>query len=812
MATGEGKTLTAGLAACVAGVAGMPVHVVTVNDYLAERDAATLGPLYAFAGLRVGVVHHGIEPAERRLAYACDVTYCTNKELVFDYLRDRVAAGGRASAAQLRSRQLYDGAALQPPLLRGLHFAIVDECDSILVDEARTPLILAVKAGPVDHAAALPQALRIAGGLERGLHWSLNAARREIRLTDAGRAQATTACQDLGVPWPAAHVREHLVVQALCALHLYRRDHQYLVDADGKVQIIDEYTGRVLPGRTWEQGLHQMIETKEGVPLSEQTRTLARITYQRFFCRYLRLAGMTGTARELAHELSVVYRLETVVVPTHRPVVRTVLKARLCADAASKWQAVAAFAAQRQAAGQPVLVGTRSVEASEELSAVLASRAVEHQVLNARQDAEEAAIVAAAGRRGAVTVATNMAGRGTDIALGEGAAGLGGLCVVLTEFHESPRIDRQLFGRGRARGPRMRCRDRGARRRAVRPAWRRRLQAAALGAADASRADGVLDRRRARGGTASRGAHARPHPARHLAAGSATRQDDVHFRGPDMNRTLISLLTLALPWSAWAEMAAPAGGPKPGSGGYACLIEPMQRIELRSPVEGRIAAIHAERGAEVRKGQILVELDTASERAALEGARFRAHMQGQIRSADSRLSAAKEKFQRRDELLKEKFIANQDRDDALAELNQADAAAAEARDNQRLAALEQQRLAELVEQRRLRSPVNGIVTERLQGVGEIAQAGDGARPVLRLAQTQPLRVEVVLPVAMLGKVKVGSTGIVEPEPPLGGRHVATVTIVDRVVDSASGTFGVRLELNNPKGSITAGVKCRTRFE
>ncbi|NNU43763.1 efflux RND transporter periplasmic adaptor subunit [Ramlibacter sp. B156] len=279
-----------------------------------------------------------------------------------------------------------------------------------------------------------------------------------------------------------------------------------------------------------------------------------------------------------------------------------------------------------------------------------------------------------------------------------------------------------------------------------------------------------------------------------------------------MNRTLISLLTLALPWSAWAEMAAPAGGPKPGSGGYACLIEPMQRIELRSPVEGRIAAIHAERGAEVRKGQILVELDTASERAALEGARFRAHMQGQIRSADSRLSAAKEKFQRRDELLKEKFIANQDRDDALAELNQADAAAAEARDNQRLAALEQQRLAELVEQRRLRSPVNGIVTERLQGVGEIAQAGDGARPVLRLAQTQPLRVEVVLPVAMLGKVKVGSTGIVEPEPPLGGRHVATVTIVDRVVDSASGTFGVRLELNNPKGSITAGVKCRTRFE
>jgi len=269
-----------------------------------------------------------------------------------------------------------------------------------------------------------------------------------------------------------------------------------------------------------------------------------------------------------------------------------------------------------------------------------------------------------------------------------------------------------------------------------------------------------------------------------------------------MTPAILLFLGLSLP----AVAAAQAGS------GFNCLIEPMQRIELRSPVEGRIAAIHVERGAEVRKGQILVELDTGAERAALDGARYRAVMEGQLKSADSRLAAAREKFQRRDELLKEKYIANQDRDDALAEMRVAEANLVEARDNQRLAAIEQQRLAELVEQRRLRAPFNGVVTERLQGVGEVAQAGESARAILRLAQTQPLRVEVVLPVAMYGKVRTGSKAVVEAEAPLSGRYVGTVTIVDKVVDSASGTFGVRLELPNPKGDIPAGVKCRTRFE
>ena len=446
MQTGEGKTLTAGLAACLAGLAGVPVHVVTVNDYLAHRDAATLGPLYALAGLSVGVIAHDVEPDERVRAYASDIAYCTGKELVFDYLRDRVATGGRANAAQLGARRLF-GARAQGTRLRGLHFAIVDEADGILIDEARTPLILAERAGEVEHAQAFPRAIALAATLEPWRHFELEPALRAVRLTDAGHRALALASAGLGPPWGSPRAREHLALQALRALHLFHRDQHYLVDPERKIQIIDEYTGRVLPGRSWEQGLHQMVEAKEDVPLSEQTLTVARITYQRFFCRYLRLAGMTGTARETARELAAVYRLDTVEIPTHRPCLRRMLPARLCVDAQAKWEMVADCVADAHRLGQPTLVGTRSLAASECLAAVLTARGLPHVVLNARQDADEATIVAAAGQRGAITVATNMAGRGTDIALGEGVAALGGLRVILTEFHESPRIDRQLFGR-----------------------------------------------------------------------------------------------------------------------------------------------------------------------------------------------------------------------------------------------------------------------------------------------------------------------------------------------------------------------------
>ncbi len=456
MQTGEGKTLTAGLAACLVASAGVPVHVVTVNDYLAERDAEKQAPLFSFAGLSVGVVIHGKTPEEKRAAYACDIAYCTGKEMVFDYLRDRVAEGGRASVAQLRGRQLF-GALSTPPVLRGLHYAIVDEADSILIDEARTPLILAVKAGPVENAEELPRALALAVTLQPDEDYLLDESRRDVRLTRTGRDRVTAATAGWGGPWRAFHVREHLMTQALRAQRLFLRDQHYLVDGEGAVQIIDEYTGRVLPGRTWEQGLHQMIECKEGVALSERTQTLARITYQRFFARYLCLSGMTGTAREMAGELSVVYRLDTVSIPTHRPSARRRLPDLVSRYRDEKWQAVANEIASRQARGQPVLVGTRSVEASEALSQRLNAMGVPHAVINARQDAGEAEVIAQAGQRGAVTVATNMAGRGTDISLGDGVEALGGLFVILTEYHESPRIDRQLLGRCARQGQPGQC-------------------------------------------------------------------------------------------------------------------------------------------------------------------------------------------------------------------------------------------------------------------------------------------------------------------------------------------------------------------
>ncbi len=267
--------------------------------------------------------------------------------------------------------------------------------------------------------------------------------------------------------------------------------------------------------------------------------------------------------------------------------------------------------------------------------------------------------------------------------------------------------------------------------------------------------------------------------------------------------TAVAVLSLVL--GAGTAGAADAGA------GYTCLIEPFQRVELRSPVEARIQAMHVDRGSEVKRGQVLVELDSAAEKVALEAARYRAVMEGQIKTAESKLTGAKEKFQRRDQLVAEKFISAQDRDDSLADMRIAEASLVEAKDNRRLAAIEEQRLSELLEQRRLRSPFNGVVTERLKHVGEMATTGENARPVLRLAQTHPLRVEVVLPVALFGQLKVGQRATVETEPPLSARYQATVSIVDRVVDSASGTFGVRLELPNPQGTIPAGVKCRVNF-
>ena len=457
MQTGEGKTLTAGLAAVIAACARLPVHVITVNDYLAERDAAKLKPMCDFLGLLVGVVLTPMSLDQRRPAYASDITYITGKELVFDYLKDKVATQGGRSRSQLDFEGWLDGDANGAKngrtLLRGLHFAIVDEADSIFIDEARTPLILSLNAGASDNVALYQSAIRLARQLERGLHFRIRLATRELDLTDHGRSVIAELGlkMGLGPDWSVKVAREHHVSQALRALHLFQRDQHYVLK-DDKVLIVDEQTGRVMPGRTWEHGLHQMIEVKEGIALSDQARTVARITYQRFFRRYLLLAGMTGTAREVQDELWTVYGLQTVVVPTHRPSQRRVWSLRCLPNEAAKWSQVCEQVARLHAQGRPVLVGTRSVAASHALAAALQAHGVPHRVLNALQDAHEAELVETAGERGRVTVATNMAGRGTDIVLGPGVAELGGLHVILTEFHESRRVDRQLFGRAARQG------------------------------------------------------------------------------------------------------------------------------------------------------------------------------------------------------------------------------------------------------------------------------------------------------------------------------------------------------------------------
>jgi preprotein translocase subunit SecA len=452
METGEGKTLAATLPACAAALAGIPVHIVTVNDFLVLRDAAWMKPLYSFLGLTVGTITEGMAPEARRVAYACDITYCTNKQLVFDYLKDRLMLGQESRTLHLQIEGLHaEYPRTRRLLLRGLCFVIVDEADSVLVDEARTPLIISNVGDASEERRIYGEAIAVARELATGLDFSIRPREREVDLTARGRLRAAELAEPYGGLWIGPRRREELVRRALSALYLFQRDKQYLVRA-GKVQIVDEYTGRVMADRSWERGLHQMIEAKEGCEITGQQETLARISYQRFFRRYLRIAGMTGTAREVARELWSVYRLPVVSIPTNRPVQRRRLPDEVHLGADAKWRAIVESLRRLHEAGRPVLVGTRSVAASEHLSELLAAAGLPHQVLNARQDQEEAKVIAAAGERGRITVATNMAGRGTDIRLGPGVAELGGLHVLATERHDARRIDRQLFGRGGRQG------------------------------------------------------------------------------------------------------------------------------------------------------------------------------------------------------------------------------------------------------------------------------------------------------------------------------------------------------------------------
>jgi preprotein translocase subunit SecA len=453
MATGEGKTLTAALAVATAALAGIPVHVVTVNDYLAERDAEIMAPMYRFLALRVSTVVNATPAESRRAAYQCDITYCTNKELAFDYLKDRVALARSGGRMQMALDSLNTPGCHAPPLLlRGLHFAIVDEADSIFIDEARTPLILSASVPGDEEASMVQSAMVFARQLDRDADYLVHERERRIELTPAGRGRIAGFVHEMAGVWASSRARCEVIEQALSALHLFERDQQYVV-LDGKVQIVDEFTGRILADRSWENGLHQMIEAKEGCPLSDRRVTLARITYQRLFKRYVRLAGMTGTGREVAGEIWSTFGLRTMAIPPHRPSLRHNMPGRLYRTAPDKWQAVAQRVRELAVEqGRPVLVGTRSVEASEQLSGLLHAAGVPHVLLNAKQDKDEAQAIAAAGSTGRVTVATNLAGRGTDIRLGPGAAERGGLHVILTECHASARVDRQLIGRGARQG------------------------------------------------------------------------------------------------------------------------------------------------------------------------------------------------------------------------------------------------------------------------------------------------------------------------------------------------------------------------
>ncbi len=447
METGEGKTLTATLPACTAALAGVPVHIITVNDYLADRDANWMEPVYRALGLSVGTIKHGMGPEARRAAYRCDITYCTNKEVTFDYLRDRIVLWDRPSQIRLRVERLYgERSRVRHLLLRGLHFGIVDEADSVMIDEARTPLIISAEGDSDDEQSVYQQALGLARKLVPGKDFLVLETERSLEITDQGKSRI----EEIG-SWDVKmfinrQQREELARQALVALNLFSRDKHYLVK-DGKVQIVDEYTGRLMPDRSWERGLHQLIEIKENCEVTKRKETQARISYQRFFRRYLQLAGMTGTAREVAGELWSIYRLRVVTVPTNKPLHRNYLSNQVYPTAGRRWESVVSRISNMYRKGRPVLVGTRSVAASEHLSRLLGNAGLPHRVLNARQDKEEAEIIAQAGEYSRITVATNMAGRGTDIRLAQGVAELGGLHVIATERHEARRIDRQLFGR-----------------------------------------------------------------------------------------------------------------------------------------------------------------------------------------------------------------------------------------------------------------------------------------------------------------------------------------------------------------------------
>ena len=431
MRTGEGKTLTATMPVYLNALSGDGVHVVTVNEYLSTRDAKEMGELYNFLGLSVGVNLTGQSPEEKRAAYYADITYSTNSELGFDYLRDNMV--------------VYKSQMVQRPL----NYAVVDETDSILIDEARTPLIIS---GQAEKSTVLYQrADFFVKALKEDEDYTIDLTSKSISLTDEGinKAEQTFRLPNLYDVDNSALV--HHIDQALRANYIMIRDIDYVVD-EGQVKIVDGFTGRIMEGRRYSDGLHQAIEAKEGVEVENESKTMATITYQNFFRMYRKLSGMTGTAKTEEEEFREIYNMNVITIPTNRPVQRIDNHDVIYPSLKSKFKAVVRDIKERHAKGQPILVGTVAVETSELLSQMLHQEGIPHEVLNAKNHFKEAEIVMMAGQRGAVTIATNMAGRGTDIKLGKGVKELGGLCVIGTERHESRRIDNQLRGRSGRQG------------------------------------------------------------------------------------------------------------------------------------------------------------------------------------------------------------------------------------------------------------------------------------------------------------------------------------------------------------------------
>ena len=453
MATGEGKTLASTLPVTVAGWRGQGCHVVTVNDYLARRDAEWMGRIYRFCGLSVAYIEQQMPPDQRKAAYMADVTYCTNKEVAADFLRDRLVLGGlRCLSSTLLAKIAGSSGRLTDRLVqRGLHYAVVDEADSILIDESVTPLIISGDAPNPEQIDSFQQAKEIAYQLQPEVDYQVNNRYREIELTNQGKRHLETLTRGLGGFWRVNRRTLEMVNQALTAKELYLLDKHYVIE-DDKIVIVDEFTGRMMPDRTWRDGLHQAIEAKEGLEINPPKDTYARISFQRFFRMYKKLSGMTGTASEATAEFWQIYQLPVVRIPTNRPCIRKNMPTLILNTESAKWAKIVQEIRRINETGRPILVGTRSVRASEHLSQLLKTERLQHQVLNAIYHRQEAQIVAEAGQHGKITVATNMAGRGTDIKLGRGVAELGGLHVLAAEPNESARIDRQLYGRGARQG------------------------------------------------------------------------------------------------------------------------------------------------------------------------------------------------------------------------------------------------------------------------------------------------------------------------------------------------------------------------